>query len=119
MSCTRAQRLAQFTRREVTDVLAETLALALPSVATTALPVAVDTLPDAELLALTELQLPEVQDRRLSALLDAQQAGRLSDAERAELAALLQAYNEGLLRKAHALAEALRRGFRTQLAPSS
>jgi hypothetical protein len=52
----RAQRLALLTRWDVTDVLADTLALALPAVDTSA-PAhpSVDTLTDAELLALDEI----------------------------------------------------------------
>jgi len=53
----------------------------------------------------------------LSTLLDRQQAGTITEPERAELAALFQLYQEGLLRKAHALAEAMRRGLRDPLNP--
>lgn len=113
----RVQRLAQLTRREVADVLSDTLELALPTVASKGpAPAAVDTLPDDEVLALTNLQLPPVQDQRLSEMLDRQQASSLSDAERAELGMLMQIYNEGLLRKAQALAEAVRRGLHAPLA---
>ena len=76
-----------------------------------------DTLTDAELLALTDLQLPAAQDQRLSTLLDRQQAGALTEQERAELVALCQLYQEGLRRKAQALAEAVRRGLREPLDP--
>jgi hypothetical protein len=68
-------------------------------------------------LALTELQMLPAQDRRLSALLQKQQAQALSDPERAELLALMQVYQEGLLRKAQALREAVRRGLRMPLKP--
>ena len=68
-------------------------------------------------LALSRLELPPTQDRRLSALLEQQQAGTLTDAERGELLTLMQAYQEGLLRKAQALQEAVRRGLREPLAP--
>jgi hypothetical protein len=44
-------------------------------------------------------------------LLDRQQAGRLSEAARSELAALMQIYHENLVRKAQALSEAVRRGL--------
>jgi len=53
-----------------------------------------------------------VDDARLSMLLDHQQAGTLTSEERAELAALMQLYQVGLLRKAQALREAVRRGLR-------
>lgn len=54
--------------------------------------------------------------KRLSKLLDRQQAGKLSDAERHALAALMQVYHENLVRKAQALGEAVCRGLREPLA---
>jgi len=68
-------------------------------------------LADAEVLALTSLELPLDQDARLSALLERQQAGTLDEAERRELGTLMQCYQEGLLRKAQAMEEAVRRGL--------
>jgi hypothetical protein len=112
-----AARLARLTQREVADVLTETLALSLP-----ALPDDADTAPsittlsDAEILALTTLELPEAEDRRLSFLLERQQAGTLTAEERSQLGGLMQAYQAGLLRKAQALQEAVRRGLRQPLA---
>jgi hypothetical protein len=41
----------------------------------------------------------------------------LSDTERGELLTLMQVYQEGLLRKAQALHEAVRRGLREPPAP--
>jgi hypothetical protein len=57
------------------------------------------------------------RDRRLSTLLHRQQAGKLSDMERSEMLALMQVYLDGLLRKAQALREAVRRGLREPLEP--
>lgn len=74
-------------------------------------------LSDAEVLAAAEATLPAEQDKRLSALLARQQAGVLTDAEGAELAALMQLYQTGLLHKAQALREAVRRGLREPLQP--
>ena len=114
----RAERLAQLTSRDVADVLADTVALALPPLSSqseTVRPVA--ELTDEEVLALTELQMDPKQDRRLSLLLERQQAEELSDTERSELLALLQLYQEGLLCKAQALHEAVRRGLREPLEP--
>lgn len=68
-------------------------------------------LSNEEVLALTELQMEPTQDQRLSTMLDRQQAGELTEAERPELLALMQVYQEGLLRKAQALHEAVRRGL--------
>lgn len=74
-------------------------------------------LPDREILALTELRMEPEADRRLSGLLEEQQAGTLSDLERAELAALMKGYELGLLRQSQALAEAVRRGLMAPLTP--
>jgi hypothetical protein len=57
------------------------------------------------------------QDRRLSVLLQKQQERVLSAAEQTELLLLMQVYQEGVLRKAQALREAVRRGLRTPLEP--
>lgn len=78
---------------------------------------AVTSLTDEEVLGLAELQMLPAQGRRLSALLQKQQAQELSVPERTELLALMQVYQEGLLRKAQALHEAVRRGLRTSLEP--
>jgi hypothetical protein len=47
----------------------------------------------------------------LSELLDRQQSGLLVESERLELQTLMQIYQEGLLRKATALSEAVNRGL--------
>ena len=106
----RARRLAQLTRRDVADVLADTLDLSLPSLGDSAEP-ALAQMKDDQVLALAELHLSDEEDERLSDLLDSQQAGTLSDAERPELARLMQRYQEGVLLKAEALAEGVRRGL--------
>ena len=114
----RAERLAQLTGRAVADALADALALFLPPfnpLSTLGKPVI--ELTDEEVLILTELQMTPAQDETLSALLHSQQAGEISDTERAELCALLQLYQEGLLRKAQALREAVRRGLHEPLEP--
>lgn len=114
----RVERLAQLTNREVADLVADTIALSLPPLdLSTGLVPAVMSLSDEAVLALTELQMLPAQDRRLSALLQKQQAQELSVPEQAELLALMQVYQEGLLRKAQALREAVRRGIRTPLEP--
>lgn len=111
-----AVRLARLMRREVADVLQDMLTLAMPSMAPRSeAPGPIHTLGDAELLALTELQLPPEQDARLSMLLERQQADALEDADRHELATLMQSYQEGMLLKAQAIEEAVRRGLREPL----
>jgi hypothetical protein len=79
--------------------------------------VGISKLPDKEVLALTELRMEPEADHRLSVLLEQQQAGSLSDLERAELAALMKTYELGLLRQSHALAEAVSRGLIPPLTP--
>ena len=114
----RVEQLAQLTNRDVADLLADTITLSLPPLDLSSRSVhAVTSLSDEDVLALMELQMLPAQDRRLSALLQKQQAQALSDPERAELLALMQVYQEGLLRKAQALREAVRRGLRTPLEP--
>ena len=114
----RAERLAQLTRRNVAELLAETITLSLLPWDSTSESVSdMSTLSDEEVLALSELQLPAQQDRRLSALLSKQQEQTLSTQEHAELSILMQGYQEGLLRKAQALHEAVRRQLREPLEP--
>lgn len=114
----RVERLAQLTNRDVADLIADTITISLPPLdVSTGSVHAVTSLTDEEVLVLAEVQMPPAQDRRLSALLQKQQAQDLSVPERTELLALMQVYQEGLLRKAQALREAVRRGLRTPLEP--
>lgn len=106
----RAKRLAQLTQREVADVLADTLSLSLPSLTEGKAP-AMQDMTDAQVITLTELQLSANEDERLGELLDKQQAGELTDDERPDLNRLMQVYQEGLLLKSEALAEAVSRGL--------
>jgi hypothetical protein len=114
----RAEHLARLTGRSIADVLADTLDISLQSLGSehvTGKPVA--ELSNSEVLELADSQMAVVQSTRFSQLLDKQQAGKLSDTERAELLALMQVYQEGLLRKAQALNEAVKRGLRKPLEP--
>jgi hypothetical protein len=108
----RAADLARLTHRDVEEVLAETLELSLAPVAPddVSLP-SVTTLSDEEVLALANGRMEAAQDRRLQALQRRLGAGVLRDDERTELQALMQVYQNGLLRKAQALHEAVRRGL--------
>ena len=72
-------------------------------------------LPDEKVLELTHLELPPEEDQRLSDLLYKQQAGQLEPKAREELSQLMQLYQEGLLCKAQALSEAVKRGLREPL----
>ncbi len=114
----RAEHLAQLTGRNVADVLADTIGLSLQPLGAqpeNAFPVA--DLSDADVLALAESQMDEGQERRFSDLLDRQQAGRLTDEERHALLALMQVYQDGLLRKAQAMREAVHRRLQPPLEP--
>src|SRR5262245_23728032 len=114
----RAVQFAQMANLRVNDVLSDVIELSLlpPNPQPSAVK-PVSELSDKEVLKLTELQMPPAQDRRLSRLLDRQQAGKLKAEERVELLTLMQVYQDGLLRKAQALAEAVRRGLREPLTP--
>jgi len=59
----------------------------------------------------TKTPIQVEDDRRLTELLQRQQAETLLVQEQAELASLMQVYQEGLVRKAEALREAVRRGL--------
>jgi hypothetical protein len=114
----RAERLAQLTSRAVAEVLADTIGLSLTSLSAQPASVTpVTELTDEEMLSQAELQMRSDQDRRLSTLLHRQQAGELSDMECSELLPLMQVYLDGLLRRAQALREAVRRGLREPLEP--
>lgn len=112
----RAQMVAQRTRRPLADILAEAIELSLNPLANSAAPE--ETMAhwsDAKVQAAADAQMLEAEDARLSELLDRQQAGVFTDGERAETAALMARYQDGLLRKAMALREAVRRGLREPL----
>ena len=108
----RADRFARLANRDIASVLADTIQFSIPSTRTDVLALEpVSNLSDVQVLALTELQLEPDQDARLSELLDRQQADILAADERPELQTLMQIYQEGLLRKATALKEAVDRGL--------
>jgi hypothetical protein len=108
----RAERFARLANRDVASILVDTIQLSIPLVSgdiSDLEPVFV--LSDEQVLVLTELQMEPEQDARLSELLDRQQSGTLTEGDRSELQILMQVYQEGLLRKATALSEAVKRGL--------
>jgi len=108
----RVERLAQLTSRDIADVLSDAIKLSIPELGLqTELIESVSRLSDDRVIALTQLQLEPEQDERLSDLLDRQQEGIITEAEQIELSSLMQIYQEGLLRKATALKEAVQRGL--------
>ena len=108
----RAELFARLANRDVASVLADTIQLSIPLVRPNILDLEpISDLSDEQVFALTELQMEPEQDARLSELLYRQQAGLLAEEERLGLQALMQIYQEGLLRKATALSEAVKRGL--------
>ena len=114
----RVEWWAQRSGRSVADLLAETIELSLRPLGP---PPPEERLlsawSDEEVLAATEADLPPAANQRLSELLQRQQAGSLPERERAELTGLMSLYQQGLLRKAQALREAVHRGLRETLQP--
>jgi len=110
----RAALLASRTGRPVGDLLAETIELSLQPLGSDSPP---ENWSDEEVLAATDKELSPEDDRRLSELLDRQQAGTMTNAESLELTALMQVYQQRLLRKAEAMSEAVRRGLREPVQP--
>ncbi|HBE50746.1 MAG TPA: hypothetical protein DDW76_18720 [Cyanobacteria bacterium UBA11369] len=112
----RVERLAQLTSRNIADVVTDAIQLSIPAVSLqNELIQSVSALSDEQVMALTQLQMEPEQDQRLSDLLDRQQEGIITETEQIELSNLMQIYQEGLLRKATALKEAVQRGLREPL----
>ncbi len=68
-------------------------------------------LPNNTVLNLANTKTAEKDSKRLSRLLEKQNAGKLNVKEHHQLSALAEEYERGTLRKAYALAEAVRRGL--------
>jgi hypothetical protein len=108
----RAERFALLANRDLNSVLADTVGASLFSIQphlTNLTPI--DSLPDPEILALSNLQMDPDQDARLSELLEKQRERSLLSNEPQELEGLIQIYREALLRKTAALVEAVKRGL--------
>ena len=99
-----AATVASLTRRRIEDVLAEWLESLVNE-----LPV--EALSDAEVLALTELQLSNEQQAALTELLERNRMNSLDDQDRRHLDELIRVYEHGLLRKSQALRVAVQRGL--------
>jgi hypothetical protein len=115
----RAEQLARYTDRSVDQLLAETIELSLRPLGTSSLPEESmsEWSDESVLTAADDRGLSTAEDQRLSELLNRQQAGVLTAAERPELTTLLDVYQTQLLRKARALREAVCRGLRPPLQP--
>lgn len=106
----RAQIWAERSGQPLSDFLTETLESSLLPFGHA--PPPMDRWADGEVLSAAESQLAFEDDRRLGELLEGQSEGGLSEPEAAELRRLMLVYQEGLLRKAMAVREAVRRGLR-------
>ncbi|HEV2235568.1 MAG TPA: hypothetical protein VGR57_02810 [Ktedonobacterales bacterium] len=104
----RARAVAAHTRRPVEDVLLEWIGRA-------ATDVPLETLPDDQVLALSELVMGEADQQEMSELLASQREGTLNNAARLRLDALLGLYRRGLIQKSQALKVAVERGLRPPL----
>ncbi|MEK9161972.1 MAG: hypothetical protein AAB261_01620 [Chloroflexota bacterium] len=104
-----AQRIAQQTKQPLEKILSEWLdhvAEELP----------VESLSDKEISTICEARLPETEQTELSALLADNREGKLETIRRVRLDHLMQKHDDLLLRKSHALREAVKRGLREPLA---
>jgi hypothetical protein len=99
-----AQVVAYSTQRRVEDVLTEWLDRAASETP-------VDQLPDSEVLAAAEMQLPKSQQQELSDLLADQRESQLNEAGRTRLDTLMEIYQQGMVRKAQAIKVAVERGL--------
>jgi len=113
----RVQILAQRTGRPVPELLAETIELSFQPLGNLGDSRPVAEWSDAEILKAADAELPADADQQLSELLHRQQAGILTAEERTRLSSLMELYQSGLLHKAQALREAVRRGLREPLQP--
>jgi hypothetical protein len=104
-----AQRLAAGVKQPVQSVLTDVLSTALG--VWDVKEEAIHNWSDEQVQSLCDAQMFSPQSERLSELLDRQQAGELTASEKPELWALMRIYESGQLRKAEALAEAVRRGL--------
>ncbi len=103
-----ARAVASRTGRRVEEVLAIWLSRAVPELA-------IEQLPDEEVLALRDLQLSAEQQDALDSLLAQQREGTLDQQGRAELEALLEAYRQGMVYKARALKAAVDRRLQSPI----
>jgi predicted DNA-binding protein len=111
----RAKRLAELTGRDVTDVISEKLTALLPPLSSEMDMRPIESLSDEAIERLADGQMDVALSSRMSTLQYKQQAGTISDDERAELKLLMELYDVGQLQKTQALVEAIKRGLRQRL----
>lgn len=112
----RLERTAKLTRRTVDEVLASTIAVALPSMPDLPETLATELtgmiwLKDEALRAAAQPTFTLEQQKQLSELNDREDQKPLSESEQVEREALLAEYQRSVLRRAQALAVLAQRGF--------
>ncbi len=105
-----AKAVATQNKRRIEDILSDWLEK-IPN------EIEVEKLSDAEVVALTKLKMPAKQQKVLHKLLDKNGEGELTEIEKKQLDALMEVYDEALLRKAKALRAAVDRGLIPPLTP--
>jgi hypothetical protein len=109
-------KLAQITKRPLTEILQESLAHTLPPLddipaEESDVLAHMSTLNDAALWRTSKVTLPESQQEELHALLDRQSAGELTPNDAVRLQELLDQYGHLLVRQSHAWLLLARRGY--------
>jgi hypothetical protein len=103
-----AKEIAALTNRRLEDVLVEWIDQA-------ATHSSIESLSNAQVLALCDSQFAEAEQSALSDLLSRNQEGQLNSDEIRQLDELMQLYRRGLVQKARALKVAVSRGLRPAL----
>ncbi len=108
-----AMLLARGSQQTIQGVLIETVTQALTGWDLWERPAGA--MSNEEVLQVCDSHMDATQSKRFGVLLDKQQAGHLAPEEQPELWTLTRIYQLGQLRKAEALAEAVKRGLRPPL----
>lgn len=111
----RAEHFARLTGQAVEDVIAERVGDTLPPLVSELDSRPVEMLSDDEVNTLAESMMDDRFSTRMSALSQKQREEMLTSEEQTELRMLFEIYNAGQLRKAQALAQAVKRGLRPPL----
>jgi hypothetical protein len=106
----RAAAVASYKQQSIEEVITHSLEAApfeLP----------IESLPDAEVLQLAAMKFTPAQQEKFGDLLDRNRENELDATGRRELDQMMRLYEQGLLRKAEALQEAVTRGLMEPLTP--
>lgn len=99
-----AKTVASRNKRRIEEVLSEWLEKFSSEID-------VEKFSDSEVLALTELQIPPAQQKLLDAFQEKNGEGSLTNDEKKQFDALMEIYEDALLRKSQALRVAVERGL--------